>query len=465
VIALLLGVAWAGPVRAPQRPAALVWEEGRRRDQLVVKLREGAGVVPEQTASGLRLGGPGDGQGLGPLLAGARPRFPRDPVAIAQDRATFDPEQALADLRLYLVLEGEGLEERGRALLADPRVETVYHAFAPMPPPQDIPPETPDFSELQGYLGPAPDGLGFDEAARWPGGTGEWVAVADLEYGWQPEHEDLGATLDAAAWGWDSGYYDYHGNAVLGQLFAGDDGYGVTGMVPDAEALVVSPYDADRRYDIAAAIDGAASLLDAGDVLLIEQQSWANGNYAPVEVDPAVFDAIALAVAKGIVVVEPTGNGGQDLDAAAWGGWFDRSLRDSGAILVGGGWSPEGGGQARTWSGGSCYGGRVDLQGWYDSIVTATTRGYSPDLFYPGGDELQAYTSAFGGTSGASPMVAGAAAVVQSVAWELWGQPWDPLDLRAALVGTGTPQPADDLDHPIGPLPDLRRMLRTWSVR
>ena len=291
------------------------------------------------------------------------------------------------------------------------------------------------------------------------------MAVADLEYGWDPTHEDLDHTADAAAWGWSSGYYAYHGNGVLGQLFAGDNGYGVTGMVPAAEPLVISPYDDDRNYDIAAAIDGAAALLDAGDVLLIEQQSWANGNYAPVEVDPAVFDAIALAVAKGIVVVEPTGNGGQNLDHAAWAGWFDREVRDSGAIMVGGGWSPDGGGTPRTWSGGSCYGERVDVQGWYDSIVTATTSQFSPDLYFPGGDSAQAYTSEFGGTSGASPMVAAAAAVAQSVAWEVWGRPWDPSDLRAALVSTGTPQPAADGGHPIGPQPDLRRFLRTWAVR
>lgn len=463
----LVGLAVAAPLRAPLRPAVLVAEPGQRDDLLVVKLAEGRGLAVDwRNGSGaLVVRGPGDLNALSGLLDGARPRFSRDQVALRQDRQTFDPEQRLADLTLYLLLEGPDLQARGQQLLADPRVETVYYAWWPVHPPTDIPPVTPDFTDLQGYRGPAPGGFDFLEAARWPGGDGGNVAVADLEYGWDPTHEDLDHTAAAAAWGWDSQYYAYHGNGVLGELFAGDNGYGVTGMAPAAEPLVISPYDDDRNYDVAAAVDGAAALLDAGDVLLIEQQSWANGNYAPVEVDPAVFDAIALAVAKGIIVVEPTGNGGQNLDSAAWDGWFDREVRDSGAIMVGGGWSPGGGGTARTWSGGSCYGERVDVQGWYDSIVTATTSQYSPDLFFPGNDSAQAYTSAFGGTSGASPMVAAAAAVAQSVAWELWGQPWDPDDLRAALVSTGTPQPASDSGRPIGPQPDLRRFLRTWAVR
>ena len=38
-------------------------------------------------------------------------------------------------------------------------------------------------------------------------------------------------------------------------------------------------------------------------MLLIEQQGWNGDTYTPVEIDPAVFDAIATAVAQGIVVI------------------------------------------------------------------------------------------------------------------------------------------------------------------
>ena len=313
-------------------------------------------------------------------------------------------------------------------------------------------------------MGAAPVGFGFDEAARWPGGDGSNVSVADIEYSWDPDHEDLGTIQRTVAWGWNSEAYAYHGTAVLAQLAAEDNGYGVTGMVPGADVFVVSPFDDNENYSIAAALEGAAALMDAGDVILIEQQTYAYGNYAPVSADAAVFDAISLAVAKGIIVVEPGGNGGQDLDDAKWEGWFDRDIRDSGAIMVGGGASPYSGMTARTWySWGSSYGSRVDVQGWYDSIVTANDATMG-NLFLPGGDEHQGYTNYFGGTSGASPMVAAAAASAQSIAWELWGMPWDPWDLRAALVATGTPQPVSD-SYIIGPQPDMRRFLMTWGVR
>lgn len=464
LLILLLGEAQAFPRRAPApKPEAVRWQAGRLDDVLIVKLAENAGLRWDSD----HVTGPGDLRSLNALLVDAAPRFSRDPALMRADREVYDPQHRLADLTLYLRVEAPDAAARGTALLALPQIEGAWLAFAPMPPPTDIPPETPDFTSYQTYALASPDGFGFGEAASWPGGTGDQVAVADLEYGWLDDHEDLDAVDEDYDWGWSSGYYAYHGTSVLGQLVGEDNGYGVTGMVPDAEMLLISPYNESRTYDVADAVEGASSVMDAGDVLLIEQQSYAFDNYCPVEYDSAVFDAIAAAVARGIVVVEPGGNGGQNLDASKWGGWFDRDTRDSGAILVGGGASPDSGYTARDWYPyGSSYGERVDVQGWYDGIVTATTgeySGYFADLYYPGGDARQAYTQSFGGTSGASPLVTAAAAVAQSVAIALGGSPWDPMDLRAALVSTGTPQP--DSSTPIGPQPDLRRLLRTYALR
>lgn len=445
----LLGAAWAQPFRAPPpKPARTAWTQGRQRDVVIVKLAEGTGHALE--------------------VPGARvsPLFPRPPEALRADRAAYDPEHRLADLTRYFRVEAppEGAEALCDRLNARDDVEIAYLAFAPAPPPVDLDPVTPDFTAEQGYLGPAPDGFGIQEAARWPGGDGSNVAIADLEYGWDPTHEDLDHTQGIVTWGWESGYYEYHGNGVLGELVAGDNGYGVTGIAPGAEPVVIFPYvSGPRDYNLAAAVDAAAELLEPGDVLLIEQQTVAgDGNYAPVSADPATFDAIAMAVARGIVVVEPAGNGAQDLDAPVFGGWFDRGVRDSGSIMVGGGASPLGALPARSYysPGGSCYGSRVDVQGWYDRIVTATTSEFYTDLYFPNGDTRQAYTRSFGGTSGASPMVAGAAALAQSIAIAVHGQPFDPLDLRALMVSTGTPQDPTDPEH-IGPQPDLRRILRT----
>ncbi len=465
ILGWFFGVAQAEPYRSPPvKPQQIRWTQERHKDRLIVKLVEDGGLAFDE--NGLR--GPGDISKLRRTLQGARRLFRRPVSVIAADAARVDPKGRLADLNLYLRLDHPDAVSIGNVLLRDPRVETVYLAPLPTPPPGDIEPETPDFVELQGYLGPAPGGFGFDVAAAWPGGRGGNVAVADLEYSWEPTHEDLMDLTGVITTGVATEWYPSHGNAVISMLVGGDNGYGVLGMVPDAQLVVSSPFMGLDDYDVAVAIDEAVAVLDAGDVLLIEQQGVVDGRFAPVEVEPAVFDAITLAVAKGVVVVEPSGNGALDLDGAAMGDWFDRSVRDSGAIMVGGGASPAGVYEARTWFlGGSSFGSRIDVQGWFDGIIAATTDEYGADwadLFFPGADTRQAYTSQMGGTSGAAPMVASVAVVANSVAWELWGEPWDPMDLRAAMIQTGTPQPASDV-YNIGPQPDLRRLLRTWMVR
>ncbi len=473
-LCLLGGTAAASetfPVRGPVSSGSTVDLRGREPRLAVLKLVEG---MNPSLQHGRLIPGPGltldqikAWKNLDALLRGASlyRRFSRSVEGLRQDRRELDPHGLLADLSLYFMVENPAAPSLVKELSGNPLVETAYLAYQPVPPPADIPPTTPDFTAEQLYLEAAPTGFGFGEQAFWPGGDASNVAIADIEYGWDPEHEDLDSTGKAFASGWDSQQYLYHGNGVLGIMFGGDNGYGVTGAAPAAEVLVVSPYSAPSRYDVADAVDRAAQLLDAGDVLLIEQQAFQNGNYCPVEVDQAVFDAITLAVAKGIVVVEPGGNGAQDLDDPSWGGIFDRSLRDSGAIMVGGGASPSSGLDPRTWyPQGSSYGSRVDLQGWYDSITTADDGSYYPDLFFPHQDPRQAYTSAFGGTSGASPLVAAVAAIAQSVAWEIFAQPMNPMDLRSMLVSTGTPQPGDD-SFIIGPQPDLRRLLRTCMAR
>ena len=70
--------------------------------------------------------------------------------------------------------------------------------------------------------------------------------------------------------------------------------------------------------------------------------------------------------------------GAHDLDAEYWEGWFDSDVQDSGAIMVGGSY----GLGDLAWSGGSSYGSRMDVQGWFDRIVTTSTYEFA-DLFYP----------------------------------------------------------------------------------
>lgn len=354
----------------------------------------------------------------------------------------------------------------GAALLASGRVDRAYLPSLPAPPPDDLPPETPDFREAQGWLDVG-DGLGAPALAKFTPTPGAGLTVGDVEYGWLVGHEDLDGAPAVAAYGTNVGTYGYHGTSAWGIVVAGDNGYGVVGVAPEAATAGFVPYDVESGvYDLPGAIYAALDGLGPGDVLLLEQQAYCpdDDGYCPVEVEDAVFDAIVALVDAGVTVVEPAGNGGRDLDAPAFGDTFDRAVRDSGAILVAGG-APSGGGWTpRAWTGGSNHGARVDVQGWYVGIATTTNGdngGAYADLYFPGDDPLQAYTSAFGGTSGASAMVAGVAAAAQGLAWAEWGEPWAPLALRGALVSTGTPPP-DTEEALIGPLPDLRRLSRTY---
>lgn len=430
------------PGRPPlTKPPMTELEEGRSDARVIVKVQDGLPGTPTMEGTQIR-----------PLFAAL-------------------PKGRQLDLGRYFVVDGPpGLGPQiADAFNAEPWVELAYLAYLPQPPPEDIPPETPDFTGEQSYLGAPPDGMGVSEARRWPGGDGGNVAVADLEYAWELGHEDLTRADTALTLGFSDGEYAYHGNGVLGILFADDNDYGVTGVAPGADPVVIYPYDSELRFELPSAILAASTVLDAGDILLIEQQDYALGSYVPVEIDPAVFDAIAALTALGIVVVEPAANGYADLDDPRWSGWFDPTQRDSGAILVGGGVSPRASGAVspRSWyPNGSCYGARVDVQGWYDHIVTTINDdsfGHFADLFFPDGDGRQAYTANFGGTSGASAQVAGLAALISSIYIELHGAPMDPLTLRALLRSTGSPQASASWPpgQSVGPQPDLRRLLRT----
>ncbi|MEN9787614.1 MAG: hypothetical protein RLZZ299_2878 [Pseudomonadota bacterium] len=348
------------------------------------------------------------------------------------------------------------------AKLRDTNEVWAYLAPAAAPPPSMTDPDapTPDFSALQSWRGPLP-GFGFDAAAAWPGGDGAFVRIANVEYGWDAMHEDLAAVPMTSAWGLHTGDWAFHGTSVFGMLVGSADGRGVTGAVPAAEMIGISPYASDGTYSVAMAIAGATALLSPGDVLLVEQQAYVLDTYGPVSFDPATWDAIDLATRAGIVVVEPGGNGALDLDDPAFGGWFDRD-HDPGSIVVGGGTPPGRLRPARSWSQGSSHGSRVDVQGWYGDIVT-TTGGEDAaswaDLWFPAGDPRRAYTESFGGTSGAAPMVAAAAAVLQSVRLATGQAPLSPREVRTALASVGTPMEGEEN---VGPQPDVARLLETY---
>lgn len=339
-----------------------------------------------------------------------------------------------------------------------PSVEEAYPA--PLPPPA---PASPNLLSAQGYRASAPSGVDATFAASWPAGQGDGVRIIDIEYSWNTQHEDLAKARAAGALiavntPTDPFNNTSHGTAVLGILSASSNGYGVTGLVPNATIGMANAASIEYGWDPAGAIYAAATTLSAGDVILLEQQAWGpdGTSLVPVEWIPAVYDAIRYATAKNIIVVEAAANSGKNLgDAAVYGTTFPMGKQSSGAFIVGAGAACNDGTPVRSRLSFSNYGPRVDFQGWGNCV---TTTGFG-DAYAGSADAL--YTNAFNGTSSASPMVASAVASFVASYKKLNGAAPTAAVVRNALLTTGTPQnfATGALTGSIGPLPNMAKAL------
>jgi serine protease len=301
---------------------------------------------------------------------------------------------------------------------------------------------TPDIDFLQRYLNAAPDGIDARFAWTIPGGTGQGVKIYDVEFGWTQTHEDLskaaGVSLLVPVNGIASLSEEDHGTAVLSMMVGDNNGIGVKGISYDS-AVGMSPVNntfagGTSEVNIADAILRCADDAGPGDVILLEVQISGVCGFStlsgPVEYYQSTFDAIQTAVANRIVVVEAAGNFAIDLDGPTCNNLFNRTFRDSGAIIVGAGKSPDGDSVPRERLSFSCYGDRVDVQGYGEGVIAA---GYGTEYVDPDDPTNQNrwYTGRFSGTSSASPCVAGAAASLQGIAKNLFGTPLDPFQMRA----------------------------------
>ena len=317
------------------------------------------------------------------------------------------------------------------------------------------------YNPSQNYQDPAPDGID----ARWAwtqlNGEGAGVGFVDLEQGWFLSHEDYANKSPALLYGDNRDgvgtYVGNHGTAVLGEVSADDNTVGVVGIAPSVSSVnVTSHWDAasSSSGNVADAIVGALPALQPGDVLLLEIQK----GFLPTETDVADFDAIRLAVALGIIVVEAAGNGGFDLDNYTDGGGnfvlsrASADFKDSGAIMVGASFSS----LPHNRIGFSNFGSRIDCYAWGENVTTA---GYG-DLDNGGGDKNRTYTGTFGGTSSASPIVTGAAVILQGLYKANTPGRLSPARMRDLLSNpaTGTAQGSDIAGH-IGVMPDLRSII------
>jgi subtilisin family serine protease len=444
------------PTQAPAAAGAPAVVAGE--PQLMVKLRDGAGAAGASAA----VGG-------GRFRAVVRPEQVAALVARAEERSG----RAQPDYSALFVVDGVGASALGASSLAladrdDVEVVWVRPGPAALPgrrdgerkrreegrerrsPERGEEPDTESYLELQRYLRASP---GIDARWAWQQGfTGEGIRISDLEYALNRKHEELGrrVALSPGARPEDpfGGTSFDHGTAVMGIVVGRPDKSGIRGIAHAAESGFYPVWSASGGFTVEASLLAACADSAAGDVVMIELQTEIGGAYAPMEVDAAVWMATRTCADAGVVVVAAAGNGARDLDAPDLRFWSDRG--DSGAILVGAGTGgADGELRAESFSN---HGRRVDLQGWGSQVFTL---GYG-DHTVVGADPDRAYTASFAGTSSATPIVAGAAALVQQAAKQRLGEPLPPEDLRDLLKRTGVAQGSDRRSRPIGALPDVK---------
>lgn len=412
--------------------------------------------------------GPWAGAGSGPTL---RPLFwslpPTTIQALIQQAQATDPTYQPAHLLGYFVIDvptGASPSALVQTLRdATALVSTAYIDPLPSPPPVNAADDP--YSPFQGHLNEQPEGIDARYAWGIAGGDGAGQSLVDMEQGWAFAHEDLAAHGITLIGPWLNFTEIGHGTSVLGLVAAADNTVNCIGVTPAlASVRCLGQWRDANTYEIAPPILHAVAAMSFGDVLLLEAHTDfevaenVTVPQVPVEVVPAVFDAIRLATALGITVVEAAGNGGVDLDALEVFGkkvmdLTSADFRDSGAIVVGASYYSD---PVHKKLVESCRGRRVDCFAQGDGVITLSTD--------EAGTDLDGSTFSFSGTSSASAIVAGAALSVQGVAQHLEQDGTGPRlpawTLREVLRNpeTGTASEFPNTDR-IGVMPDLRKIL------
>lgn len=423
---------------------------------LEVKLRDGADPADVAVLAGRRGDLDLNGVEVTPLF-GASPERLRAERAEAERLSGY----AQPDLTRWLVVRSPTRatgERLAAELTQDPAVVFVQAALrlsagaAPSTP--STAPRDPD-DPLQGYLDAAPAGVDARFAWSQSGGRGDRVTVGVVDVGFDTDHVDLDRADAAISLTPYPAGDPRHGTHVLGILAADDDGQGIVGIA-SASALRYST-SGDDTAEGANALNGLTQSMRGGDVVSISQGVCPESDCQPViplVYSSAAREALNLAASRGIIMVVSGGNCtptcGADLDLYAdrLGGGAPQ------AIVVGAGNSPpvslcnSEDGAARTRVLSSNFDGRVDLQGWGTCVYT-TAR-----------DDEYTY---WGFTSAATPVVAGAAALLSSIAEATRGLNLSGDQVRRLFRSSGSAQVFDGRAGTIGPLPNLRGAVAALS--
>ncbi|MBC7778112.1 MAG: T9SS type A sorting domain-containing protein [Phycisphaerae bacterium] len=390
----------------------------------------------------------------------------------AKTDATLRPGK-MADMNRYFTLllhEGIDKERLIRLLQSSPLIEHV----STMPKPVD-PPTPGNYVGNQTYLS-NDYGINANQVYSTYNNRGLGIKVVDIEGAYNPSHQDL-PNIPLVSGTYMSNPNDHnHGTAVLGEMVSKDNGWGTTGIASAGNAMFAGNFDQYGQYNIANAISRAVTASQAGDIILIEQHlegpnSYPGGGqfgYVPVEYYKVFYDAVKIAVGNNRIVVEAAGNGFQNLDETVnYKGNVNHypfsPASNSGAIMVGAGYAATTGSvTARSRMDYSNYGARLNVQAFGEKVWTT---GYG-DAYGAEGVNYW-YTATFSGTSSASPIVAGACMLIQSMyKSQKNGAVLSPLQIRDLLVSTGKSQQSGPkpISEKIGPLPNAFAAIQTFVV-
>jgi hypothetical protein len=286
--------------------------------------------------------------------------------------------------------------------------------------------------------------------AAWARSTGKNVVIADVDWGCRVTHEDLAADIEKTFNSFDGttnvnqGASMYHGTGVIALAGAAVNGKGLAGVAYEASLW---PVQADSGAGPALGgnawargIDWIRTANSGGKrkVAILEVQTGAFGNYEQV---PSVNAAIKTAIASGVVVCVAAGNGDRDAGIDDAG----QPIPETGSILVGA-TGYDASQNVRAWF--SNYGPRITVSAPGDSSHDVTCTSTSNT----------AYRNNFGGTSGATPKVAGVAALMLSANPGLTHE-----QIRTILRTTGTAV-VTDAAKPVGTFLDADAAVQRAAV-
>lgn len=263
-----------------------------------------------------------------------------------------------------------------------------------------------------------------DRAWRMAKGAG--VVVADIDFGFRTTHRDLTNIEIEHAFNTYDGSQDVgqgaeisHGTAVLGMVGATANRSGIVGVAPESRLWPIQANTGQGSKPTfnkwAAGIDHVLAADSGGrrKVAMLEVQTSKGGCY---EESLSTRTAIQQAIGHGVVVVVAAGNGGRDVKLN------DRNVEyePSGSILVGA----------------SAFHRRENPRACssnYGERIIVSAPGYGPSDITCGHKADDDYRLTFGGTSGASPKVAAACALMLQVNGSL-----SHADVRTILTRSGT---------------------------